>query len=75
MWPICRLYLFCFWDFGCSFSGRDDEIEADLYFMNWGADGAHRYDLYFADPVNSWEGYNTTKAIHYNLTPWELFIQ
>ncbi|MBR1435203.1 MAG: C10 family peptidase [Bacteroidales bacterium] len=59
---------------GMSFTGRDNEIEAVLYFMNWGLDGAHKYDLYFAEPVNSWEGYNTTKAIHYNLSPWELIL-
>ena len=46
----------------------------NYYKMNWGYDGEHDDYLYLVGVNASWDGFNTNKVIHYDLSPSEFNI-
>lgn len=58
---------------GMTFYTREDYSDSYEYWMNWGEDGNHYYDLYSAYSPSD-DGFNIDKRIYYDLVPGELTV-
>lgn len=54
---------------------RDGYLDLLYYKMNFGDNGVRKGNYYSVWPYSSWEGYDSIKSIHYNLSPGDLLIQ